>query len=80
MDGTELTHIMQMAAQTKHILGDRYMWVLKRCNEDYYYERYDEKIDLPVYTKDISKAKAYRTKKEAKEKGRFGGIPIKNGN
>lgn len=54
------------------------MWVLKRINADYYYERYDIKSDLPIYTKDISKAKTYRTKKEAKEDSRFGDIAIKS--
>jgi hypothetical protein len=53
------------------------MWVLKRVNADYYYERYDHKSDLPIYTNDISKAKTYRTKREAKADSRFGDIAIK---
>ena len=56
------------------------MWVLKRVNADYYYERYDHKSDLPIYTKDISKAKTYSTKKEAKQNSRFGDIAIKADN
>lgn len=53
------------------------MWVRKRANAEYYYSHYDSRSDLPIYTKDIEKAKAYTTKKEAKGAMAFGDILVK---
>jgi ribosomal protein S17 len=53
------------------------MWVLKRANADYYYSHYDNKSDLPIYTKDITQAKTYNTKKAANNQKRFGDVVVK---
>lgn len=53
------------------------MWVLKRGNADYYYSHYDSKSDLPIYTKDITQARLYPTKKAANNNKHYGDIAIK---
>lgn len=53
------------------------MWVLKRANADYYYSHYDSRSDLPIYTKEISQAKAYQTKKEANNNKHYGDMLVK---